>query len=198
MGKRSYWKSLGKNILRKGEIRAPEWPRSIKSINGGGWSDPTEERRSSCMMKTWGVDGAFLQWAFFRRGVGGQRFLLSQILGGKSGALRIWGSTDKLGVAALVFFSLHFFGDPWRGCFSFRFLLVRSVERLSYALLPCVIWYVLEVRSVLLFDGNSRHLDGFFFLPAGVLHHTWRPNQSLSSFSCLASSLSRSITLLNR
>ena len=106
MGKKSYWKSLEKNILRKGEIRAPEWPRNIKSINGGGWSDPMEERRSSCMMKTWGVDGAFLQWAFFRRGVGGQRFLLSQILGGKSGALRIWGSTHKRGVAALVFFFL--------------------------------------------------------------------------------------------
>ena len=57
------------------------------------------------MMKTWGVDGAFFfAVSVFHRGVGGQRFLLSQILGGESGALRIWGLSHKLGVAALGFF----------------------------------------------------------------------------------------------
>ena len=81
MGKKSYWKSLGKNILRKGEIRAPEWPSSIKSINGGGWSDPTEERRSSCMMKTWGVDGAFLQWVFFVVEFSGVKVFFPLLLG---------------------------------------------------------------------------------------------------------------------
>ena len=79
------------------------------------------------MMKTWGVDGAFFcserfsSWSWWSK-----ISSLSQILGGESGALRIWGLSHKLGVAALGFFSL-IRGDPWRGFFfSVRFSLSFS------------------------------------------------------------------------
>ena len=68
------------------------------------------------MMKTWGVDGAFFfAVSVFRRGVGGQRFLLSQIfwweaeLSGRGDCHTSWGVAGGEGESLLWWSSRLFY-----------------------------------------------------------------------------------------